>query len=366
MRPRILYIVDNLRTGGAQTQLARLIHGLGDTDFDLRVLCLGDQNDSLMRLIGPQRVAVYPMPCIWKPRFWLSYAKVRQSVAAIKPDIVHTYLNTSNVFGAYAARRANVPYIVTSRRDMGHFRSGRIAAMERWSNNFCQQVVCVSQAVREQTVASEGLDPEKAVVLYGGVDTQVFSPAAKSQAAAGTLQVGMVAAMDRPMKGHADFLEAARLVLQQRKDVIFTLVGDGQLRRELEGFVKANGLSEAVRFTGASNEVQKDVRDWDIFVMPSHSEGFSNAVLEAMAMGVPVLANALEGNLEIIDDGKNGMLVEPRNVQQMADRILHYAGRREDLGRMGEAARAKIEGHFTLKHMVERYKTFYNGLLNGR
>lgn len=365
MKPKILYMVDNLNIGGAQTQLARLVNGLGDAEFDLRVLCLGDFHDSLIQLIGRERVAVFPMRCIWKPAFWISYGKVKQSIRANKPDIVHTYLNTSNVFGAYAARQARVPVIVTSRRDMGHFRSNRIAAMERWSNKFCQKVVCVSEAVRQQTMSNERLDAGKAVVLYGGVNTEVFRRTPGPCASGTKLKVGMVAAMDRPMKGHADFLKAAREVHQQNPTVEFILVGDGSLRAELERYVQQQDLGDVVIFKGQSADVQREMQDFDIFVMPSHSEGFSNAVLEAMAMGIPVLANALEGNLEILEDRETGLLVEPRNASQMAGLILHYADRPAELRAMGEKARAKIEGHFTLKHMVERYKTFYNGLLNG-
>lgn len=364
MRPKILYLVDNLLIGGAQMQLSRLVQGLGDHDFDLRVLALGDTHPRLMQIIGARKVAVFPMMCIWKPGFWISYQKVRQAVRAIKPDIVHTYLNTSNVFGAYTARQARVPIIITSRRDMGRFRSRRIAAMERWSNKFCHRVVCVSDAVKKQTVDSEGLDPAKAVVLYSGVEVP---PRAESSPPSGNgLTVGMVASIDRMEKGHMDFLKVAREVRGRNKEIRFVIVGDGHLRPELERYVEREGLHGAVDFRGRSADVPAEVRKFDIFVMPSHTEGFSNAVLEAMALGVPVLANALEGNLEIIDDGENGMLVEPRNTGQMAARILEYAGRRPDLRVLGDRARAKIETHFTLKHMVERYKTFYNELLNAK
>ncbi|MCA9394751.1 MAG: glycosyltransferase [Candidatus Omnitrophica bacterium] len=363
MRPKILYLVDNLLIGGAQMQLARLVHGLGDQDFDLRVLALGDTHPRLMQIIGARRVAVFPMMCIWKPGFWLSYQKVRHAVRAIKPDIVHTYLNTSNVFGGYTARQSKVPIIVTSRRDMGRFRSRRIAAMERWSNKFCHRVVCVSEAVKQQTVANEGLDPAKAVVLYSGVE--VPTAPQRDASRGGALTVGMVASADRVEKGHMDFLQVAREVYRKNREIRFVIVGDGHLRPELERFADQEGIRPVVDFRGRSSDVPSEVRKFDIFVMPSHTEGFSNAVLEAMAMGVPVLANALEGNLEIIDDGVNGMLVEPRNTAQMSGQILAYAARRPDLRAMGERARAKIEAHFTLKHMVERYKTFYNELLNG-
>jgi len=364
MKTNIVYIVDNLKTGGAQTQLSRLVEGLGAEHFNISVICLGDSNPRLIEQIGKSRVTFLPMKCVWKPEFWVNFNRMARTLKDLKPDIVHAYLNTANVFGAWAARKAGVPCIVTSRRDMGHFRSKRIAALEKWSNRFCDKVVCVSNAVKNKTINDEHLAQEKAVVLYGGVDIQLF----KRQTASGNnrpLTVGMVATMDRPMKGHMDFLKAARQVFDQNKDVRFVLVGDGDLRPGLEEFVKQEGLVEAVVFKGQSNDVQKEISGMDIFVLPSHSEGFSNAVLEAMAMEVPVLANALEGNLEIIDDTVNGMLIEPRNTRQMAERILGFAGQRNRLAGMGQRARQKILENFTISHMVSRYNLFYRQLLAG-
>lgn len=361
MKTRVVYIVDNLKTGGAQTQLSRLVEGLSGRNFEISVICLGDSNPKLVDQIGESRVTFLPMKCIWTLRFWISFNRMVRVLRKLKPDVVHAYLNTSNVFGAWAARKAGVSYIVTSRRDMGHFRSGRIAAMEKWSNRFCNKVVCVSNAVKDKTVKEEHLPLEKAVVLYGGVDTEIFKgESAKKEE--GPLTVGMVATMDRVMKGHLDFLKTAKLLFDQNKNVRFVLVGDGGLRQELEEFVRLGKMEKMVEFKGPSNDVRQELAGMDIFVLPSHSEGFSNAVLEAMSMEVPVLANALEGNLEIIDDGGNGMLVDPRDVRQMADRIAKYTDHKSDLRLMGQKARQKILGNFTIEHMVNRYESFYRQL----
>ncbi|MGE0267439.1 MAG: glycosyltransferase family 4 protein [Candidatus Omnitrophota bacterium] len=362
MKTRIVYIVDNLKTGGAQTQLSRLVEGLSGKDFEISVICLGDSNPKLVDQIGKSRVTFFPMKCIWTIGFWMNFNRMVRLLKKLKPDVVHAYLNTSNVFGAWAAKKTNVPYIVTSRRDMGHFRSGRIAAMEKWSNRFCHKVVCVSTAVKDKTIKEEHLPEEKAVVLYGGVDTELFKKQPSEDNAA-PLTVGMVATMDRPMKGHFDFLKAAKILADRGKKVRFVLVGDGGLRPGLEEFVRTAKIEKVVQFKGPSNNVQQELGEMDIFVLPSHSEGFSNAVLEAMSMEVPVLANALEGNLEIIDDRSSGMLVDPRDVRQMADRIAEYVDRRSELKLMGQKARKKILENFTIGHMVNRYETFYRQLV---
>lgn len=361
---KIVYIVDNLKIAGAQTQLARLVEGLGKKNFDIRVICLGDYNARLLDQVGKDRVDFFPMTCIWKWDFWANFKRLVKKLKELKPDVVHAYLNTSNVFGAWAAKQVKVPFILTSRRDMGHFRSGRIAAMEKWSNRFCEYVVCVSNAVKDKTVREEHLSANKAVVLYGGVDTNLFKGRTQLDQD-GPLTIGMVATMDRPIKGHLDFLMAAKHVLEGTRNVRFILVGDGELRVELETFVRQENMGDAVSFRGQSNDVQKEIEQMDMFVLPSHSEGFSNAVLEAMAMEVPVLANALEGNLEIIDDMVNGILVEPRNTRQMAERITSFIGHRDKLAEMGKKARQKILENFTIGHMVDRYDSFYNRLLAG-
>ncbi|MBP9853821.1 MAG: glycosyltransferase [Candidatus Omnitrophica bacterium] len=362
MTPSITYIIDNLKMGGAQTQLSRLIKGLAKKDFDINVICLGDADANLVDQIEKHKITFLPMKCVWTIQFWTNFYSMIKRLQTLKPSIVHTYLNTSNVFGTWAAKKANVPVIVTSRRDMGHFRSKRIAAMEKWSNRFCHKVVCVSNAVKEKTLQEEQLPKEKIVVLYGGVDSEQFKRPLGTKNES-VLSVGMVATMDRPMKGHMDFLHAAKLIQDHSHPVQIMLVGEGSLRRELEEFVQSNNMTNMVHFKGQSNDVIQEMNGLDILVLPSHSEGFSNAVLEAMSMEIPVLANAIEGNLEIIDNGINGILIEPRNVQHMANEIIKFINRKAELKEMGQKARQKILDHFTIDHMVNRYKQFYQQLL---
>ena len=173
-----------------------------------------------------------------------------------------------------AARRADVVTIITSRRDMGHFRSQRIAAMENWSNKFCRKVVCVSEAVRDRTILDEKVNPRKVEVVYGGIDADYFSPPKMQKKDIKTFRVGMVATMDRELKGHLDFLKSAKIILEKRKDVQFILIGDGKLKASLVEFVQNNEMEEHVVFKGQHKDVRNEIATFDVFVLPSHTEGF--------------------------------------------------------------------------------------------
>lgn len=362
---KIAYIIDNLQVSGAQVHLLRLVKAL-EGRMSVELICLGDVDTDFVSASGVKDIRRVSMASIRKPGvWWRGFLDLVQILRDSKPDIVHTYLNTSNVFGVLAAKIAGVRIILTSRRDMGHFRSYRIGLLEKFINSWTEKVLCVSEAVRNAVIASEQLGPEKTGVIYTGVDVNEFYKTDKAVKKS-YFTVGLVAAISREIKGHRYFIEAAEKVSASRKNVKFVLIGDGPLKRPLEEYVSQKGIKGYFDFKGSSSDVKKELETVDIFVMPSLSEGFSNAILEAMSMNIPVIATAVEGNLEAIEDGVSGFLVPAKDAAAIANKILELINHPRLIVEMGEAARKRVVDHFSIEAMTKNYLSFYEKLVGQR
>ncbi len=346
--------------GGAQVHLNRLTASLVGKGYPVEVVSL-DENGAVCFEGSVVPIVSFRMDCIWKLHFWKNFLCLISYLRIQKPEIVHAYLNTSNVFGVLAAKIANVPIIISSRRDMGHFRSGFIGWLETLTGRLSNKIVCVSEAVRENTVNKEIQKYGKAEVIYNGVNEEIFSinPIGKKNNCS---NIAMIASMDRKEKGHLCFIEAAEIVLKEMQDVRFILIGDGHLRPNLEKYVNDRKLNEYFTFKGKSTNLPEALKDIDMLVLPSESEGCSNALLEAMAMGIPAIATAVEGNLEVIEDGISGILVKPKDPSSIAHQILKLLDSPKRIRNLGIEARKRILQKFTLSNMVNNYTELYKRL----
>jgi glycosyltransferase involved in cell wall biosynthesis len=165
------------------------------------------------------------------------------------------------------------------------------------------------------------------------------------------------------LKGHRYLLEAARQVLQAEPDVGIAIVGDGALRQELETQAARLGIAERIRFTGFRRDVPALIRGFEIFAFSSTHEGMPNSVLEAMALGKPVVATRAGGTAEVVQDGVTGLLVSPRDPAALTHALL-YVLRHPEQGKMfGMAGRKRVEAHFTIEHMADSTLQAYHRIL---
>jgi glycosyltransferase involved in cell wall biosynthesis len=230
--------------------------------------------------------------------------------------------------------------------------------MFRW----CDAVVCNSRAAAERLAAS-GLPGGKTVVIGNGMPSSAFTLAAPAlPRVPGRLRVGMIARMNAASKNHSLFLRAAARICFQNQEVDFILAGDGPLRGDLEQEAEKLGCRGRILFLGDRRDVPEVLAAMDISVLPSASESLSNVILESMAAGVPVIANWVGGNVELLGEDK-GILIEPHNEDDLVRAIqslLRDPGRRSQLGhRAQEFARA----NFTIENLRTQHERLYADLL---
>jgi glycosyltransferase involved in cell wall biosynthesis len=252
-----------------------------------------------------------------------------------------------------AARLARVPRLLVThhtpelpRRDNLF---GRLWQRLGWLTR--PEVIYTSEADRSR----DGRSPSHVVPL--GIELERFSSGKPTLHKDGPL-VGNVARLAR-QKGQRTLLDAARLVLERRRDARFAIVGDGELRDELRRHAEDLGLGGRVLFTGARDDVPDLLASFDVFAFPSLFEGLCLAVIEAQAAGVPVVATPVGGIRETVVDGETGLLVPPESPGELADAILRVLDRPEEARRLADEARRRVLERFSVKRMVAETLALY-------
>lgn len=364
---KIIYIIDNLYTAGAQKHLLGLVKGLYGKGHSVGIVCLGKIDAPIVKDLINIPIHTFKMDCIWQLSFWLSFFRLAKLLSKEKPIIVHTYLNTSNVFGVLAAKIAHVPIVISSRRDLGlgGFRSKLIEKLEIFTAGLSDKIICVSEAIRKKVIVNEHLDATKTFVIPNGIDVNQSSVKNSFVINEGEFVVGIVGNLFW-VKGHKEFIEATRLVLKQIPNTKFLVIGEGALKESLQLSVASYQIQDKVIFLGKRNDIPELLSIMDVSVNASYSEGMSNTILESMAAGVPVVATAVDGNLETVINGETGLFVPPKDPQAMAAAIINILRNRELAKQMGQNARKLVEERFSLQQMVNNYSALYSELLKNK
>lgn len=363
MKPSIVYIIDDLNISGAQMHLTNLVKGLHNIGYDkIQIINLAGIGELEQRIIDSGVVVKsFAMRSIREPRFLKDFLLLFAYLKRLNPEIVHTYLDTANVFGVLAARLAGVTRIMTSRRDLGVFRSSRMEKfIGRLSNNV-EKVVCVCNMAATESIRREGLHGNNIKVIYNGIEIDRF--ALQKGTAEQTIPIFCnVAVPNRKAKGHEDLINAFAIVLKRLPNARLKLIGDGCLLPALKQQAAELGISANIDFLGRSFDIPTLLQDVTAFVLPSHSEGISNALLEAMAMGIPAVVTSVGGNLEVVQDGRTGVMVETRNPGSIAQGMLAIVSDVEKLRAMGHAARESVVAGFSFDKMITEYDRLYTSV----
>lgn len=224
-------------------------------------------------------------------------------------------------------------------------------------------IITVSSGIAA-TLRGCGIPADKIGVVYEGIDVaEIESTPAERLHPQGICVIGCVAFLSRE-KGHSTLLAAFARLHARRPAVRLVLVGDGPLQAELEQQAKQLGVADAVRFLGFREQVAPFLRGFDIFVLPSLSEGLSSGILAAMAAGLPVVASNIGGIPELVRDGVTGMLVPAGEPRALAEALEHLVDRPDVGAAYGAAGREVVSKNFTLDQKVEKTLAIYEALLS--
>jgi glycosyltransferase involved in cell wall biosynthesis len=228
-------------------------------------------------------------------------------------------------------------------------------------------VFAVSEQVRRHSIEVDRIDPARVQTIYNGLNLEDWYTAPRPAKAQGEFLVTTVGNIRR-VKGHDVFIRAAATVVQQFSNVCFSIAGDvlePAYFTELQALVQDLNLAHHLRFDGGVTNLREHLAAADIFVLPSRSEGFSNAIVEAMAASLPVVATNVGGNAEAVQDGVSGFLVPSDDPGALAAAILQLLSNQSQARAMGAAGRNLAAERFTTDAMMNRTASAYRSLLSG-
>ena len=377
--PRILHLINHFELGGTECQAVLLLQHLDRTRYDVRLAALSTSGP-LFEKVAPlySHIERYPLTCFYNFNALKQIARLRSFLRANSIRIVHTHEFYSGILAVMAAQFTDAQ-VITSQRNLRM--SDRLVHVwgRRVLNALADRILVNAEAIKNDIVSVSSVSPAKVIVIKNGLasplrgkewgDLPTVLSAAKVMLTGelgipiSSTIVGMVANL-RPVKGHQYLIDAAARVLRVHPHAHFVLIGEGELRDALARQAKDLGIENRVHFMGHRKDAGSLVAGFDVAVLASLHEGLPNTVLEAMAAGVPVVATAVGGVTEIIEDGKTGYLVRPANPDAMAERLkymLEHGRLRQEIALRGQRS---VRDRFGIEYMVKSVQDLYEAMLN--
>jgi sugar transferase (PEP-CTERM/EpsH1 system associated) len=368
--PRVAHVIFRLGIGGMENGLVNLINHtpVGRARHD--IICLTEADADFRQRITAEGVGVYELhkrPGKDPAVYWRLYQLLRR----LRPDVLHTRnIGTLDVqvpgWGAGVGRRLHGLH--GWHADDPNGTNGKYRLLMRAITPLVDHYVCVSQDLAAWLRHCTGVPEHRVSHICNGVDAERFQPTPHGRtplpcpgfAGPDDIVLGTVGRLD-PIKDQGRLIEALAQLTHElpATGLRLVIVGDGPRREALAAQAEHLGVQNRVWFAGARNDIPSLLQGFDLFVLPSLNEGISNTVLEAMATGLPVVATAVGGNPELIEDGVNGRLVPSADTGALTDALRSYVQdplRRQQHGRV---AREQILRRFSIPVMVERYLSLY-------
>ena len=371
MKKRILEIIPTLDRAGAEKQLTLLAAGLSTDEFDVHV-CALTRGGPLMEDLDKAGIAATVIGKRWKfdPQALL---RLKQFISQWKPDLIHTWIFAANAYGRAAGMWCKVKCLVAGERCVDPWKGGRDLAIDRYLARRTTRIVTNSSGVKEFYVG-HGLPAEKFVVIPNGILPPKPSPTPREALLEelglppGSRLIGLIGRL-WAQKRVDEAIWAADLLKRVRDDSHLLILGDGPLHDRLRRFRDKVEIRDRVHFLGHRDDAWRIIPHFDVLWSTSAYEGQSNAIMEAMSHGIPVVATDIPGTRDLVVPEVTGQLVSATKADEERRRAA-FAKHTQQLfedpelaSRLGAAAKARIETEFTVDKMVSAHAALYRELL---
>jgi glycosyltransferase involved in cell wall biosynthesis len=355
-RIKIMYIIGSLGHGRAGTErnLLTIVEHLDRTCFEPYLVSLQDCEYIQQGIFSCDTACLHLYRMFTRSMFQ-KRKQLAQRMRELKIEIVQTFFIEGHLVGGGAAKMAGVKAIISSRRNIGYSYSLKEKLLLKFANRYPRRWLANSQAVADTISRLEAINRSCFDVIYNGVQMPELDDAG---AVSAEKRVVIVANL-RPVKAVDLLIRAAAIVVKSVPDVRFTIVGDGPQRASLLTLADELSLTGQIDFIGSTSDVRGALRGASVGVLTSTSEGFSNAILEYMCAGLPVIATDVGGNREAVLENKTGYLVAPNDHGALADKLIFLLTHPVDSLRLGRAGRKRVETEFSLAAMIRNYQEYY-------
>jgi len=380
----VFFVIGSLQVGGAERHLCMVTRELAKRGNQITVYnfsgagALGESmSDAGVRIIDPPiHSRIGKSKALNSVILAVSSIKLFLIFLFMRPKIVHFFLPQTYIIGAIMARCAGLSCLVMSRRSLNNYQQNHplLGRLERRLHGSMTFVLGNSKRVVDQLHVDEGVATDKLGLIYNGVDLESQGACLDSDQkrrqlgiASSTLVLVIVANLI-PYKGHSDLLQAlSNIQTEMPGDWTLLVAGrDDGIGQSLERQAIDAGLGDKIRFLGARDDVPELLGISDLGVLCSHEEGFSNAILEAMAAGLAMVVTDVGGNAEAVRNEVTGLVVKAHSPAALGMAIMRLAGDAQLRKAMGGAAKERVHKQFSLTACVDQYEAFYDAVLSER
>ena len=370
-RIKILFLIDQIEKAGTESHLLLLAGALPASRFDCRIGVLS-VSEFQRQLKATVPIVDLGVSTKWGFGTVRDLLRVARYIRRERFHIVQTHFNDSELIGTLATRLyPKRPRLVVTRRNNYHWtgEQPRMFQIIKRTRRLADHILANSLSVMEKCREYEGVGESGVSVIYNAVDTSLYDPehfpdAKEKLGLAGCYPVIGVVANSRPVKGLFDFLDAAVIVRTAVPAATFVHIGSGPLDEQLRMRAEQLGLTPHVRFLGSRYDVPHVLPAFDVAVLPSHSEGFSNALIEYMADARPIVATDVGDAAWVIEHGIDGLLVPARQPQRLGGGIIALCQDPGMAREFGRRARERAVECWSVAKIIQQYQRFYEQLVD--
>ncbi len=340
---RLAVLLQDLEFGGTQRYAIHLLKNLNPVLFSAELWVLRGGND----MVPAAREAGIKVRHLSHDT-WVSPASLMalaRRLRSDRPAILYTLTVVPNIWGRVFAKIAQVPVVISG------YRNFLPKQHERWLWRLSDTIICNAEILKHVMIDKFFVDPLRIAVIPNAVDTDFFKPdQGYSPKPPTVLFIGRLVHEKDPL----NLFEGFRLAAQVVPEASFEIMGNGPFRPQLENRIRRYSLESRIRLLPAAADIRPVFKKASIFALPSSSEASPNVVIEAMAMGLPVVGTRVGGIPELIEHGRTGILVDPGDPKGLADALVTLLTDTDRARAMGQAGRERVLAHHSLEYMVSR------------
>lgn len=360
MSARVLHVVKVAGISGAENHLLLLLPALAERGFEVGVVMLHEGEPGATEFAARLEAGGVPVEPVrlsrtMDPRV---FSRILRRLRRERPEILHTHLVHADFHALPAGRLARVPVLVSTKHGFNAFRDGKaFAAADRAVGALADVQIAISAGLARYLAESEGFDAASFEIVHYGIVAGPEPPPLP-----GAPRLAVVGRLI-PIKGHDVLFRALAGARERVPGLTLEIAGEGPLEPELRATAARLGLGDAVQFLGRVAPATPVLERAEVIVVPSFGEGFGLVALEAMERGRPVIASAVGGLPEIVDDGRTGLLVAPGDAAALADAIVALADKPALAASLGAAGRVRALDAFSQERCTERIEALYGAAL---
>ena len=376
---KLIHIITRLDKGGSAENTFLTLKGLDKSRYEVSLIAgpVEDPSQDRRKQIEESGVSYIQVPQLRRNiNFFFDFPallKIRRLLKRDKPDIVHTHTSKAGLLGRLAARLAGIPSIIHTPHGhvffgyFGALKTKMFVLLEKLASRITDKIIALTPREKADYLRYKVAKEDKLVVIPSGIELHKCQYPPKEERSKLRRELGIpdrsavVGTAGRlvPVKGSGFLLQAVGQVISEHPDTYLVFAGDGPLRKNLAKDAVDRGLAKKIIFTGWRDDMARVLSVFDVFCLPSLNEGMGRVLVEAMALGKPVVASDAGGIPDLIIPGKNGILVPPQDPEELARQIrflIENREEREKLGRAGKEMASAYSDEVMVKKIAELYE----------